>query len=165
MIIEPQHTYHHQNVRHLSRFHAGKYITPDNYNYLPYVLCKLPSSATTNRLISPCVTNESKKWSSPSLLRRFSFRNSLFWINFSQCGVGNFSPKTAYFSSSKYEQGSQTLSFTYGENLAQNQEKELPKDGNLSTILKRKKERVKEMNIKRNTELEKTKQANKQKNK
>ena len=45
-------------------------ITPNNYNNLQYVLCKLPSSATTNPSISPWVGNESKKWSSHSLLRR-----------------------------------------------------------------------------------------------
>ena len=51
--------------------------------------------------------------------------------------MGNFSPKTVYFSSSKYEQGSKILSFTYGENLAQIQAKELPKKGDQFAILKK----------------------------
>ena len=52
--------------------------------------------------------------------------------------MGNFSPKTVYFSSSKYEQGSKILSFTYGENLAQIQAKELPKKGDQFAIFKKK---------------------------
>ena len=58
-----------------------------------------------------------------------------FWISFIYFGAEKFSLKTAYFSSFKYEQGSQTLSFKVGENLAQIRVKE--KEGNLSTILER----------------------------
>ena len=58
-----------------------------------------------------------------------------FWISSTYFGAEKFSPKTAYFSSFKYEQGSQTLSFKVGENLAQIRVKE--KEGNLSTILER----------------------------
>ena len=47
------------------------------------------------------------------------------------------SPETAYFSSLKYEQGSQILNFKDGENPAQILAKELPKVGNLFAILKK----------------------------
>ena len=60
-----------------------------------------------------------------------------FWTSFTYFGAEKFSPKTAYFSSIKYEQGSQTLSFKVGENLAQIRAKEFPKEGNLSTILEK----------------------------
>ena len=42
-----------------------------------------------------------------------------FWTSFIYFGAEKFSLKTAYFSSFKYEQESQTLSFKVGENLAQ----------------------------------------------
>ena len=58
-------------------------------------------------------------------------------MSFTYFGAEKFSPKTAYFSSFKYEQGSENLGKNLGENFAQIRAKEFPKEGNLSTILEK----------------------------